>query len=92
MLLANRNRALIQMSDPNNRKKISESLKIYYATNPVKTKIKVNQYDLNEILIYTFDSIKSVCDKFNFNRSFMSQILKRSSNPILYKGYLWKKI
>jgi group I intron endonuclease len=79
------------------KNKISESLKEYYKSHPeinmVRNKIgrkgrRVSQYDLNNILIETYNSIKEAAEKSGVDkRNIQSNASKRSKTA---GGYIWE--
>jgi group I intron endonuclease len=75
--------------------KIRESLKKYYNSNNNKRCIKVEQYDLNNNYIKTFNSINSAAKEVGITQMMIN---RASSNEQKYsqyktaKGFIWKRI
>jgi group I intron endonuclease len=82
-------------SETNN--KISKSLKTYYTNNTNKNKkcVKIEQYDLNNNYIKTFNSINSAAKEVGITQMMIN---RASSNEEKYsqyktaKGFIWKRV
>ena len=87
----NRNKKTLDIKD-----KISESLKNYYKNinNTNKKCIKIEQYDLNNNYIKTFNSINSAAKEVGITQMMIN---RASSNEQKYsqyktaKGFIWKR-
>lgn len=75
------------------KKKISESLKKYHSENVVnnnKLGIKIQQYDLNNLLLNEFESIRAASNKSLVPRTTISSHLKDKTKT--GGGFIWKYV
>jgi len=84
----NRQRALKQFSNIEQRKKISNSLKEYYANNINPNNKKTYQYDIDGNLINCYISTKIAAQINSFNEKCIIRSIKYDK---IYKNFLWKR-
>ena len=81
--------------NPETKKKISDSLKIFYTKNQNKKCIKINQYDLNNNFIKTYNSINEAAKEVGITQMMINRASSTNpkySNYKTAKGFIWKRI
>jgi group I intron endonuclease len=83
----------------NTKNKISESLKIYYKNNKNSTTskrcIKIEQYDLSNNYIKTFNSINSAAKEIGITQMMINRASSNEEKYAKYKtakGFIWKRV
>jgi len=84
----NRQRAIKQFSNPEKRKLISDSLKVYYKNHINPNNKPTYQYNPEGILIGHYISTKSASEVTGFKEKCILRAIKLNK---LYKGFIWKR-
>jgi group I intron endonuclease len=77
------------------KKKISESLKIFYSKNDNSKGIKVEQYNINNIYIKTFSSISEAAREVGITQMMINRASSSEEKYSKYKtakGFFWKRV
>lgn len=83
-------RRLKLINNPEIKEKISNSLKEYHKNKVVKINaIKINQYDLNNILVNSFNSIIEAANITQISRYSISKVCNNKQK--IAGGFIWKK-
>jgi hypothetical protein len=86
----NRKRAIKQFSDPNQKKRISNTLKEYFMNPENKKRLNKEtfKYSLDGVLLNKYESTNLAAEKNNVSVSGIIKAIKFSKK---YNGYIWKR-